>query len=127
MWVRVPPLAPNNSTFSHPYFSGYPKLVLLLAHLTNGTTLKLDFVTVTQLSMRILLQHVRTQLFLKSLGNWTANPYEAFDFEHSQRAIEFAEKNQLQGIQILVKFIDSQFDEAVPLPIVPATTSHKPR
>jgi hypothetical protein len=66
--------------------------------------------------MRILLQHVRTQLLLKSLGNWTANPYEAFDFEHSQRAIEFAEQNQLQGVQILVKFIDSQFDEAVPLP-----------
>jgi len=74
--------------------------------------------------MRILLQHVRTQLFLKSLGNWTANPYEAFDFEHSQRAIEFADKNQLQGVQILVKFIDSQFDEAVPLP-VHAPTQHK--
>ena len=66
--------------------------------------------------MRILLQHVRTQLFLKSLGNWTANAYEAFDFEHSQRAIDFAEQNSLQGVQILVKFIDSQFDEAVPLP-----------
>jgi hypothetical protein len=74
--------------------------------------------------MRILLQHIRTQLFLKSLGNWTANPYEAFDFQHSQRAIEFAEKNQLQGIQILVKFIDSQFDEAVPLPLEKPNTAH---
>ncbi len=67
-------------------------------------------------NMRILLQHVRTQLFLKSLGNWTANAYEAFDFEHSQRAIDFAADNNLQGVQILVKFIDSQFDEAVQLP-----------
>lgn len=74
--------------------------------------------------MRILLQHVRTQLFLKSLGNWTANPYEAFDFEHSQRAIDFASQNGLQGVQILVKFIDSQFDEAVPLP---ASTSIRTR
>ncbi|MEY4387343.1 MAG: hypothetical protein RLY20_2626 [Verrucomicrobiota bacterium] len=72
--------------------------------------------------MRILLQHVRTQLFLKGLGNWTANPYEAFDFEHSQRAIDFASENNLQGVQILVKFIDSQFDEAVQLPISSAQT-----
>lgn len=74
--------------------------------------------------MRILLQHVRTQLFLKSLGICTATPYEAFDFEHSQRAIEFADKNQLQGVQILVKFIDSQFNEAVSLP-AHAPTHHK--
>lgn len=76
------------------------------------------------MSMRILLQHVRTQLFLKSLGNWTANPYEAFDFDHSQRAIEFAEQNQLNGVQILVKFIDSQFDEAVPLPSGKPASTH---
>jgi hypothetical protein len=77
--------------------------------------------------MRILLQHVRTQLFLKSLGNWTANPYEAFDFEHSQRAIEFAEQNQLNGVQILVKFIDSQFDEAVPLPTARPVSINPPK
>jgi len=77
--------------------------------------------------MRILLQHVRTQLFLKSLGNWTANPYEAFDFEHSQRAIDFADQNQLQGVQILVKFIDSQFDEAVQLPAAHTTSTHQQR
>ena len=85
------------------------------------------FNSVPAQSMRILLQHVRTQLFLKSLGNWTANPYEAFDFEHSQRAIEFAEQNQLQGVQILVKFIDSQFDEAVPLPTARIASAHHPK
>jgi hypothetical protein len=77
--------------------------------------------------MRILLQHIRTQLYLKSLGNWTANPYEAFDFEHSQRAIDFAAENKLQGVQILVKFIDSQFDEAVQLPGLPGTIPHHHR
>ena len=70
--------------------------------------------------MRILLQHVRTKLYLKSLGTWKANPYEAYDFEHSQRAIDFASENKLQGVQILVKFIESQFDEAVQLPAAPA-------
>lgn len=76
------------------------------------------------MGMRILLQHIRTQLFLKSLGNWTANPYEAFDFEHSQRAIDFAADNNLQGVQILVKFIDSQFDEAVQLPTKSLPSAH---
>ena len=66
--------------------------------------------------MKILLQHTRTQLFLRGPGNWTANPYEAFDFEHSQRAIDFAASQQLSGVQIVVKFVDGQFDEVVPLP-----------
>jgi len=68
------------------------------------------------IKVKILLQQTRTQLFLKGLGSWTANPYEAFDFEHSQRAIEYVSNNQLQGLQIVVKFIDGQFDQVVPLP-----------
>ncbi len=66
--------------------------------------------------MKILLQHVRTQLYLRSLGNWTGNAYEALDFQHSQRAIDFAREHSLNGVQIAVKFIDSQFDEVFPLP-----------
>jgi hypothetical protein len=66
--------------------------------------------------MKIVLQHIRTQLYLRSLGNWTANPLEAHDFQHSQRAIDFAREHGLSGIQIAVKFIDSQFDEVFPLP-----------
>ena len=66
--------------------------------------------------MKILLQHMRTQLYLRSLGNWTANPLEAFDFQHSQRAIDFAREHALHGIQIAVKFLDSQYDEVFPLP-----------
>jgi hypothetical protein len=67
-------------------------------------------------NMKILLQHIRTQLYLRSLGNWTANPLEAHDFQHSQRAIDFAREHALNGVQIAVKFIDSQFDEVFPLP-----------
>jgi len=66
--------------------------------------------------MKILLQHIRTQLYLRSLGNWTANPLEAHDFQHSQRAIDYAREHALNGVQIAVKFIDSQFDEVFPLP-----------
>lgn len=66
--------------------------------------------------MKILLQHIRTQLYLRSLGNWTANPLEAHDFQHSQRAIDFAREHALHGVQIAVKFVESQFDEVFPLP-----------
>ena len=66
--------------------------------------------------MRILLQHARTQLYCKGLGDWTANPYEAFDFQHSQRAIDFAHDHGLNGVQIAVRFSDCDYDEIAPLP-----------
>jgi len=66
--------------------------------------------------MRILLQHARTQLYQRGLGDWTANPYDAFDFQHSQKAIDFARDHRLSGVQIAVKFIDSEFDEVAALP-----------
>jgi len=66
--------------------------------------------------MRILLQHTRTGLYLKGLGNWTANPYDAFDFQHSQRAIDFARQHRLNGVQIAVRFMDSEYDEVAQLP-----------
>jgi hypothetical protein len=67
--------------------------------------------------MKILLQHTRTQLYLRGLGDWTANPHEAYDFQHSQKAIDFARENNLLGVQIAVKFFDSEVDEIVPLPV----------
>jgi len=66
--------------------------------------------------MKILLQHARTQLYFRGLGDWTANAFDAFDFQHSQKAIAFAQEHNIPGVQIAVKFIDSQFDEIFPLP-----------
>ena len=66
--------------------------------------------------MKILLQHSRTQLYLRKLGDWTQYPNEGFDFQHSQKAIDFASQHRLQGVQIAVNFIDSDCDEIVPLP-----------
>ena len=66
--------------------------------------------------MKILLQHARTQLYLRSLGNWTANAFEAYDFQHSQRAIDFAHEHGISGVQIAVRFLESQYDEVFPLP-----------
>jgi hypothetical protein len=77
--------------------------------------------------MKILLQHVRTKLYVRSLGNWTPNPVEAYDFQHSQRAIDFARDHGLNSVQIAVKFIDAQFDEVFPLPPTATAVSNQPR
>ena len=66
--------------------------------------------------MRILLQHVRTELYLRSPGKWTTDPFEALDFQHSQTAIDFARDHDIDGVQIAVTFADRQFDEVVSLP-----------
>ena len=75
--------------------------------------------------MRILLQHTRTQLYLRGLGDWTANVYEAFDFQHSQKAIDFAREHSLSGVQIAVRFVDTEFDEVAPLPPIVSTASRR--
>ena len=67
--------------------------------------------------MKILIQHSRTQLYFRNLGDWTEDPQEAFNFEHSQKAINLARQHHLAGVQIAVKFSDSECDEVVPLPL----------
>jgi hypothetical protein len=76
--------------------------------------------------MRILLQHVRTQLYLQSPATWTANPFEALDFQHSQKAIDFAREHNVDGVQIAVTFLDHQFDEIVPLPPIQPASPRRP-
>jgi hypothetical protein len=71
--------------------------------------------------MKILLQHARTQLYLRSLGNWTVNPLEGYDFQHSRRAADFAREHGIGGVQIAVKSTDSHFDEVIPVPAVVET------
>ena len=75
-------------------------------------------------TMKILLQHVRTQLYLRSLGNWTANHLEAHDFQHSQRAFDFAREHGLNGVQLAIKFVEPEFDEVFPVPQSTGNTVH---
>ena len=66
--------------------------------------------------MKILLQDTRTLLYVRTPGSWTRSEFEARDFGHSQKAIDFAYEHHLEDIQIAVKFVDSAFDEVAPLP-----------
>ena len=67
-------------------------------------------------TMRILLQHARTLLYFKGLGAWTSSAFEALDFQHSQRAIDFARRHGLVGVQIAMEFGEVESGEVVPLP-----------
>ena len=68
-------------------------------------------------SMKILLQHARTRLYFRGLGDWTANPHEAFDFQHSQRATDFVRQHRLTGVAVVVTFIDNGVVETYTTPI----------
>ena len=74
--------------------------------------------------MKILLQHARTQLYLRSLGNWTADPRQAHDFLYSQRAIDFARDHSITGVEIALKFVDSAYDETYAIPVHVAQQTH---
>ena len=67
------------------------------------------------IEMRILLQQRRRRLCLRSMGVWTVYAELAVDFEHSQRAIDFALQYVLTGVQLSVQFVDAEI-EGVRLP-----------
>ena len=66
--------------------------------------------------MKILLQHIHTQVYLRDLGSWTPNPREAFDFRRSQSAIDFTREHDLRGVQIVIKLNGGKCEEVFPLP-----------
>ena len=67
-------------------------------------------------TMKILLQHERTGLYLCESGDWTRDPDGAQDFNHTQKLIEYVGQIGMRGVRICVKFRDSSFDEVFPIP-----------
>jgi hypothetical protein len=47
---------------------------------------------------------------------WTENVQEAFDFQHSQRALDFIYRHKLTFVQLVVSFPDPNSDVTVRLP-----------
>jgi len=58
-----------------------------------------------------MLQQASTRLYWQGLGNWTPNWEAAYDFGHSQRAVDTVKSHRLSGVQVAVKFSDCPFDE----------------
>jgi len=73
--------------------------------------------------MKILLQHTRTLLYVRSNETWTRSEFEARDFQHSQKAIDFAHGHNLRDVQIAVKFVDAEDDVVAPVPPVSRVTA----
>jgi hypothetical protein len=68
--------------------------------------------------MKILLQHTQTLQYLRADKSWTRKDAEAFNFQHSQKAIEFAHEHQIRDAYVAVKFIDGE-DIVAPIPEMP--------
>ena len=66
-------------------------------------------------TMKILLQHIRTRLYVCAPGGWAEDVHLAIDFEHSKKAFDFAKQHRLSEVQLAVRCIDSEFDENFPL------------
>jgi len=67
--------------------------------------------------MRIVLQHTKSELYFQGPGTWTRQLGEAFDFLHTQRAIDFARQHRLTGVQVIVAFLESDQVETHIFPI----------
>jgi hypothetical protein len=65
--------------------------------------------------MKILLQHIRTRLYVCAPGEWAVDVHLATDFQHSKRAVDFVQQHRLSEVQLAVRCIDSEFDEDFPL------------
>jgi hypothetical protein len=65
--------------------------------------------------VKILLQHARTQLYLRHLGSWTDEAARAYNFVHSRRAIAFARQHDVTGVQVAVNFNDAVRDDVFPV------------
>ena len=71
--------------------------------------------------MRILLQQKETGLYFKNIGDWSREPAEAMDFLSSTAAIDFCAINKISGVQLVLKFVEHQYD--IVMPVVRAKTS----
>ena len=73
--------------------------------------------------MRILLQQKETGLYLKELGAWSAKNTEALEFVSSTTAIDFCVANQLNGVQLVLKFDEHRCDIVLPVVMAPDNCS----
>jgi hypothetical protein len=73
--------------------------------------------------MNVLLQQVKSELYLKLPDDWVPNVAEGYNFSTSQRAIHYARQHRLSGVQVVVAFIDHAFVDMVALSAGPELAS----
>ena len=65
--------------------------------------------------MRILLQHKQTGLYFKDIQAWVRSASEAMDFISSTAAIDFCVINNLNDVQLVLKFEEQKYDIVMPM------------
>jgi hypothetical protein len=75
--------------------------------------------------MKILVRNSRTLKWFRRMDVWTENVVEAFDFQHSQRALDFIRKHNLRFVQLVVSFPDPSSDVTVRLPSTEVEPAHE--
>jgi hypothetical protein len=58
--------------------------------------------------MHTFLRHARTGEYFKSLGRWTLDRDDAFDFGMIARAVKFAHKAGFPGLELVLSFDDPE-------------------
>ena len=66
--------------------------------------------------MRILLQHRRSLQYVQTADAWTKSDGKAYNFLHSQKAIDFAHEHNMSDVYVTVKFLGGDPDVSVPVP-----------
>jgi len=64
--------------------------------------------------MQAFLRDTKSGYYMGGRGKWTAGPESACDFKSIERAIKHAEKNHLQGVELVVTSGDPPHLTALP-------------
>jgi hypothetical protein len=65
--------------------------------------------------MRIVVQQRETGLYFKDIGAWTRHSSDAMDFVSSTAAIDFCTTNKLSGVQVVLKFVEQEYEIVLPV------------
>ena len=65
--------------------------------------------------MKVLLCNNRTGLYYEASGRWGAGREQAYDFGETHAAAQFAVKNGLTGVELVLAYGDPSLDVRVPL------------
>jgi hypothetical protein len=77
--------------------------------------------------MKILLQHRQTLQYVRTVDSWTKDATDAYNFMHSQKAIDFAHEHDLTDVYVAVKFLGGEPDVVALLPDNPQNSANRAR
>ncbi len=60
--------------------------------------------------MKVLLQDIKTGLYLQGVSGWTTDPNAALDFETTSRAFQFWRDNDLLDVRLVLRYKGGQYE-----------------